>query len=74
MHNKKNGRNNRHRMPGQWTEKSKDGRKNAPEVHNNGGRKDATEVHNIKKTSSPEGKDVFLSYKRLAISGFTRRR
>jgi hypothetical protein len=43
-------------MPGQWTEKSKDGRKNAPEVHNK------------EKTSSPEGKDVFLSYKRLAIS------
>ena len=37
----------------------KDGRKNAPEVHNK------------KKTSSPEGKDVFLSYKRLAISGVT---
>ena len=55
-------------MPGQWTEKSKDGRKNAPEVHNRGGRKNAPEVHNKKKTSSPEGKDVFLSYKRLAIS------
>jgi len=51
--------------------KSKDGRKNAPEVHNRGGRKNAPEVHNKKKTSSPEGKDVFLSYKRLAISGVT---
>ena len=35
------------------------------------GRKNAPEVHNKKKTSSPEGKDVFLSYKRLAISGVT---
>ena len=38
------------------------------ETKNKDGRKNAPEVHNKKKTSSPEGKDVFLSYKRLAIS------
>jgi len=58
-------------MPGQWTkpEQKREARsKMSAKCTTKNGRKNAPEVHNKEKTSSPEGKDVFLSYKRLAIS------